>query len=75
MSELRVGQIIDTPNGPERVDRFEWGNPVTVAAGALSDVAHQPRSSRSPEVQPSPEGRIRSLGKFATLSAAQRIKV
>ena len=44
MERLKVGQVINTEKGLEKIVAMEWGNPVTIAVESLKSVAGEPRS-------------------------------
>ena len=44
MERLKVGQVINTEKGLEKIVAMEWGNPVTIAVESLNSVAREPRS-------------------------------
>ena len=44
MERLKVGQVINTKKGLEKVVSMEWGNPVTIAVESLNSVVREPRS-------------------------------
>ncbi|OYX41503.1 hypothetical protein B7Y94_05005 [Candidatus Saccharibacteria bacterium 32-49-12] len=39
MEDLRIGQVINTEKGLERIVRMEWGNPVTEAVREVEETA------------------------------------
>jgi hypothetical protein len=41
--EFRVGQLIHTDRGIEEIVGEEYGNPITLALGAMGKVAHESR--------------------------------
>ena len=43
MERLKVGQVINTEKGLEKIVAMEWGNPVTIAVESLKSVAGEPR--------------------------------
>ena len=43
MERLKVGQVINTEKGLEKIVAMEWGNPVTTAVESLNSVAGEPR--------------------------------
>lgn len=42
---LKVGQVIQTERGPEKIVEFEYGNPVTVAVKSLEKEVRKQRAS------------------------------
>ena len=44
MESLKVGQVINTEKGLEKIVAMEWGNPVTIAVESLNSVVREPRS-------------------------------
>ena len=43
MERLKVGQLINTEKGLEKIVAMEWGNPVTIVIESLNSVASEPR--------------------------------
>ena len=53
MERLKVGQVINTEKGLEKIVAMEWGNPVTIAVKSLKSVAGEPRPVTQEGLKPS----------------------
>ena len=76
MERLKVGQVINTEKGLEKVVSMEWGNPVTIAVESLKSVAGEPRSVTQEGTET--RGNTDSSGSVAridTQAVSQLIKV
>ena len=76
MERLKVGQVINTEKGLEKIVAMEWGNPVTIAVKSLSSVAREPR----PVAQEGTETRggtdsLEGVARISTQAVSQRITV
>ena len=76
MERLKVGQVINTEEGLEKIVAMEWGNPVTIAVKSLSSVAREPR----PVTQEGAETRggtdsLEGVARISTQAVSQLIKV
>ena len=76
MDSLKVGQVINTEQGLEKIVAMEWGNPVTIAVKSLSSVAREPR----PVTQEGTETRggtdsLEGVARISTQAVSQLIKV
>ena len=76
MERLKVGQVINTEKGLEKIVAMEWGNPVTIAVKSLKSVAGEPR----PVTQEGAEtrggtDRLEGVARISTQAVSQLIKV
>ena len=76
MERLKVGQVINTEKGLEKIVAMERGNPVTIAVKSLSSVAREPR----PVTQEGTETRggtdsLEGVARIGTQAVSQLIKV
>jgi hypothetical protein len=76
MERLKVGQVINTEKGLEKIVAMEWGNPVTIAVESLNSVVREPRSVTQEST--GTRGDTDSLGSVArigTQAVSQLIKL
>ena len=76
MERLKVGQVINTEKGLEKIVAMEWGNPVTIVIESLNSVASEPR----PVTQEGTETRgdtdsPESVARIGTQAVSQLIKL
>ena len=76
MERLKVGQVINTEKGLEKIVAMEWGNPVTIAVKSLSSVAREPRpvTLEGTEARRN-TGSLESFARIGTQAVSQLIKL
>lgn len=74
MGELRIGQVINTEKGQEKIVAIEWGNPVTTAVDAMEKIVSAPRPVSAEAVEPRNDNPA-NLARFGSPAVSQLIKI